>query len=40
MFALVHCHSLCVVSRASEIEEAIRKGISDADPEARAGTRR
>lgn len=28
------------LSRVSEIEEAIRKGISDADPEARAGMRR
>ena len=28
------------LSRVGEIEEAIRKGISDADPEARAGMRR
>nr|XP_058972791.1 CLIP-associating protein 1-A-like isoform X2 [Pocillopora verrucosa] len=37
---LTHWETPTIKSRVSEIEEAIRKGISDADPEARAGMRR
>ncbi|XP_022787284.1 CLIP-associating protein 1-A-like isoform X5 [Stylophora pistillata] len=37
---LTHWETSTIKSRVSEIEEAIRKGISDADPEARAGMRR